>query len=251
MMSKTVYSILLLFCVSAAQQGLGEKVYEKDGHLFLGTESGPVEQLTTGGNDRSPVMGPRGKQVVFIRKSQNPAPNPEDDPLDEARPGKRLADQLWLYDLTQKRERILVKDTQSDAEDDTKAIQNTVEMIKDSSLCFSTDGSRIYFIAEAWATSGALHVVDVKSRQRRYLASALYVEVIPSGEYQDDLVVQQHRYFPAGGSYDWYWRYNSEGRELGVLAESEEGLQGFRELYYRDRDKPLARPDLEPETAED
>ena len=39
-------------------------------------------------------------------------------------------------------------------------------------------------------------------------------------KYKDDLVVLAHRYFLLGGSYDWYWLYDSTGKkELGPLGE--------------------------------
>ena len=39
------------------------------------------------------------------------------------------------------------------------------------------------------------------------------------GEHKDDIVIEAHRYFVFGGSYDWYWLYDSTGKkELGPLG---------------------------------
>jgi hypothetical protein len=44
-------------------------------------------------------------------------------------------------------------------------------------------------------------------------------------------VVSQHRYFLAGGSYDWYWLVTPEGREVQAVGESEAALKEFRATY--------------------
>jgi hypothetical protein len=39
-------------------------------------------------------------------------------------------------------------------------------------------------------------------------------------EHRDDLVVQQHRYFAVGGSYDWYWLFDRTGTtEKGAVGD--------------------------------
>ena len=72
-------------------------------------------------------------------------------------------------------------------------------------LQFSTNGKLVYFVTPAWATSGAVHVVDTTNRKERYLFPGNGLKAVASGEYKDCLLVQQHRYFIGGGSYDWYW----------------------------------------------
>ena len=86
---------------------------------------------------------------------------------------------------------------------------------------FSSDGRRLYFLSPAWTTSGALHVYDMRTREDRFLqpANDLLVLNFCSGKYKDDVVVQSHRYFVFGGSYDWYWLYDPTGKkELGPLG---------------------------------
>jgi hypothetical protein len=45
------------------------------------------------------------------------------------------------------------------------------------------------------------------------------LKVVPSGEYKDCLLVQQHRYFVGSGSYDWYWLLRPDGKEVGPVGE--------------------------------
>lgn len=93
---------------------------------------------------------------------------------------------------------------------------------------FSPDGKIVYFLSAAWATSGAVHRVDVATRKTAYVCPGNELEVIRTGEYRGHLIVQQHKYFIGGGSYDWYWLLRPDGREVGPLGEN---LEFFRETY--------------------
>jgi hypothetical protein len=80
---------------------------------------------------------------------------------------------------------------------------------------FSTNGRLVYFLSEAWATPGALHVVDTTNTKEHFVCPALEFEVVPSGEYRDCLLVAQHRYFIGGGSYNWFWLLRPDGKKEG------------------------------------
>jgi hypothetical protein len=92
-------------------------------------------------------------------------------------------------------------------------------------LQFSTDGKLLYFVTPAWATSGAVHVVDTTNRKERYLFPGNDLKVVTSGEYKDCLLVQQHRYFIGGGSYDWFWLLKPDGKEVGPVGEDTENFE--------------------------
>ena len=86
---------------------------------------------------------------------------------------------------------------------------------------FSSDGRRLYFLSPAWTATGALHVYDTRTRKEHYLmpANDLLVLNFCSGEHKDNIVIEAHRYFALGGSYDWYWLYDATGKkELGPLG---------------------------------
>ena len=51
-----------------------------------------------------------------------------------------------------------------------------------------------------------------------------------SGEYRDFLIVQQHRYFLGGGSFDWYWLFRPDGKEVGPIGEN---ANNFKDLYLK------------------
>jgi len=49
--------------------------------------------------------------------------------------------------------------------------------------------------------------------------------VVTSGEYKDCLLVQQHKYFVGGGSYDWFWLLRPDGKEVGPVGEDTENFE--------------------------
>ena len=79
-------------------------------------------------------------------------------------------------------------------------------------------------------TSGAVHVVEVATRRTRFVAAGNSLEVVPSGHYAGCLLVSQHRYWMAGGSYDWTWLLSARGSERGpVVGDDDEAEQRLAE----------------------
>jgi len=78
---------------------------------------------------------------------------------------------------------------------------------------FTSDGCLLFFLSPAWVTSAALHGFDFKRHNVKYVAPANNVTVLNfcKGQHRDQLILQQHRYFMAGGSYDWFWLYDRTG----------------------------------------
>jgi len=186
--------------------------------------------LSVSGNDRAHKKSPDGRYAVFIRKSQNQAYLTVGDETEY--PGDAiLADQIWLFDTSAGKERLLVADKIPGKGDITQGLQQGIAFIDDDSLCFSPDGANLYFISSAWVVSGALHAVNLRTGRERFVAAANTVEVVPSGEYAGHLIVQQHRYFMGNGSYDWYWLIDPQGREIGPVGETLEQVAVFKSTY--------------------
>jgi hypothetical protein len=90
-----------------------------------------------------------------------------------------------------------------------------------SSMAFSADGNRIFFLSRAWVVSKAVHVVDVATSRDQYVASGNDFRVILRGDYAGCLIVRQHRYYPLGGSYDFYWLTSQSGKDLGLVHDAD------------------------------
>jgi hypothetical protein len=80
-----------------------------------------------------------------------------------------------------------------------------------TSTKFDPDAQLVYFIADAWATSGAIYVLDLKTRGVRYFTDGTVFAVLQSEPHRGSLLVSKHRYFEGGGSYDHFWLVSPEG----------------------------------------
>jgi hypothetical protein len=88
-----------------------------------------------------------------------------------------------------------------------------------SHLFLSPDGKTLYFQSSAWATSDAVHSLDIATKRASYVTAGQIACVVLQGEYQGDLVVEQHRYFVQGGSHDDLYLYEPTGKEIGLVSQ--------------------------------
>ena len=207
---------ILLVVLLGPAKVLAQSVEVRDGNLFYRASAGAApRQITSNGVDRDPVLSPDGRTVAFIRGT--PAYS-VDTVL-----GHEEATALWTVGVDGSGARMLVRGRSSETPSAALALLQAP--------AFSPDGSRIYVLSVAWATSGAVHSVDVSTGTARFIAPGNSLEVIPRGDYAGFLLVSQHRNFLAGGSYDWYWLVSPEGREIDPVGEDEAALEEFRAMY--------------------
>jgi dipeptidyl aminopeptidase/acylaminoacyl peptidase len=189
-------------------QAHAQKVSVQNGNVCI-VAAGETRKLTSSGHDSEPVLAPDKKWIVFIRTL----------------PGKKIVTgsgdaretQLWQIRADGKQPTCLVRSKPSDKMETLLAGFSKPQ--------FSSDGKLVYFLSEAWATSGALHVVDTTNSKEHFVCPAADFEVVLSGEYRDHLLVQQHRYFIGGGSYDWFWLFQPDGKEIGPVGEDTENFK--------------------------
>jgi len=192
-----------------------QKVSIRNGNVCISTASGENKTLTNSGHDSNTVLSPDKKWIVFVRTV----------PRRKIPTGSGAADatELWQIRADGKEPATLVRSKAGDKMEDVLAGFSNPQ--------FSTDGKLVYFLSEAWTTSGALHVVDTTNGKEHFVCPAAEFEVVPSGEYRDNLLVQQHRYFIGGGSYDWFWLLKPDGREIGPVGEDTEN---FKAIYLKE-----------------
>ena len=211
MKSVWVMQLLVALVALPAAAGAPSVVAEK-GRIVLVEASGKRRTLTTSGKDSEPSLSRDGKSIVFVRQGSGPRLS--------AGAGDVEANEIWWVDSEGKQPRLLVR---SAAHEDLKRFLGQLQAPQ-----FSPDGKSVFFLSAAWATSDAVHTVDVASGKVRFVAPGNSLEVLQHGEHQGKLIVQQHRYFLGGGSYDWYWLLEPDGREVGPIGED---TGSFRELY--------------------
>lgn len=99
-----------------------------------------------------------------------------------------------------------------------------------SSLTLSPGARTLYFETSAWATEDAIHAMDLRTGKISLVTSGEISCVVLTGQYEGDLVVQQHRYFIEGGSYDPLELYSPAGKRLGLVALGPISIDSCRTL---------------------
>jgi hypothetical protein len=149
------------------------------------------------------VVSPDGKYIVFVKTVSGPTIG--------WGAGEEQPSELWQTDADGGNPVLLCR-THSD--DDMREV---VAAFKD--LRFSSDGRLVYFTTPAWATSGAVHVVNTTNRTERFVCDGAIIKVIPTAQ-GDRLVVGKHKYDTKGG----YWQdflVTPEGNELRPIGKKE------------------------------
>ena len=186
---------------------------DKKGNIHYADATGKRTRLTNEGKNSDPVLDPGGRRIVYVHAVPGktiPAGSGDAQPTE-----------LRIMDTDGKNQETLVRSAGAEKVEDILA--------DFASPTFSPDGNTIYFSSAAWATSGAVHAYDLTKKTVRYVLPGNNPEVVPAGEYQGDLLVEQHRYFLGGGSYDWCWLFKPDGKEVGPVGES---TDNFREMYF-------------------
>jgi hypothetical protein len=185
------------------------RVYSDTGNIFI-NRGGIETQLTKSEQDVDPVLSPDGSYVVYTRQGRGRSVPGYD--LGQFCVDTPKSDQLRAVNTDGTNDRLLLEGRKGEAD---------AQLCDFRSKQFSADGKRLYFLTPGWTTTGALHVYALRAREQHFVlpANDLLLLNFCSGRYQDDLVVEQHRYFAFGGSYDWYWLYDAAGKkELGPIG---------------------------------
>ena len=202
-------AVFLLPGAAWAQSAVAQ-VYSDAGNIFI-ARGGAANKLTSSEMDVDPVLSPNGDYVVYTRQGRGRTLHGYDATqvcATEPRP-----DELRQINVDGSGDRLLLAGRKGDPEHQLCGFRN-----KQS----SSDGRRLYFLTPGWRTSGALHVLDTRNGEERFLlpANDLLVLNFCPNKYKDHLVVRSRRYFLLGGGYDWYWLYDPTGkRELGPLGD--------------------------------
>jgi hypothetical protein len=129
--------------------------------------------------------------------------------------------ELWIVDARTGTARLLVCGHASDDPHTRLVGLNTPR--------FSPDGRRLYFSADGWVTSDAIHAADVATGRTSYVAPGNLLGVVRGGSHAGQLVAAQHRYFAQGGSFDWAWLLTSRGAEVAPIGKDVEPFLAYLE----------------------
>jgi hypothetical protein len=180
-----------------------QEVFENGGNIFL-KENHKKIQLTFDGNNSSPVLSPDGTLVAYVHSVSGKAI--------ETGAGEGGLTELWIAHPDNARTEKLV--SPRSAED----MSNVIAGITD--IQFSGDSRTIFFSSKAWATSGAVHKVNVVSKKESFVTPGNSLKLIRKGKYKGLLKVNQHRYHKQGGSYNCDYIFTLDGKEVAALKDS-------------------------------
>ena len=201
--------LLLILSLGIPITAFSQSVSVKDGNIQFTDKAGQTTSLTSSGRDSDPILAPDGKWVAFVRKVDGKKISTGSDDVEPS--------ELWQVRVDGKEPTLLLRCRESEKPESLIAAFENLQ--------FSSNGKLVYFVSPAWATSGAVHVVDTTNRKERYLFPGNNLKVVPAGEYKDHFLVQQHRYFVGGGSYDWFWLLRPDGKEVGPVGEDTENFE--------------------------
>ena len=174
------------------------------GNIVYTGPDGKVAQLTSSGADAFPSLSPDGRMVVFVRTVKG---EPISTGSSEGPPTE-----LWVTDIRTLKAEMLVASKQAEDMKDVLAGFTYPQ--------FSVDGKRIFFLSSAWATSDAVHCVDVASKRQRFVTDGNSLEVIRNGSLKGKLRINQHRYRKGiGGAYDRDYIFTEGGIEVKKNAK--------------------------------
>ena len=203
-------------------------VESKDGRIVYKDAEGRAIELTDSGHDVNPVLSTDGRQVAFVRTYRSP---------DWDAFGFTNCS-LWVVDITGENLRCLCKGQDGDAAidgDPQGGRENILTDLDLEPLIFSLDGQELFFHSGPSPLNSTIIAVKLDSGERRYVTYGSLLGIIPRGEYANHLLVSQHRYFLAGGSYDWIWLIAPDGTEVGPVTDRPgahgAGIQDFWRLY--------------------
>jgi hypothetical protein len=210
MWHRILLTALIAFPCVAGAQPAAPRVFSDAGNIFI-ERDGAKTQLTKSEQDADPVLSPNGAFVVYTRQGRGRSVQGYDP--DQTCTTSPRPDELRQVNVDGSGDTLLLSGRKGDPQQ---------QLCDFRSKQFSADGRRLYFLSPGWTTSGALHVLDTKTGGERFVIAAndLLVLSFCTNKYKDDLVIQSHRYFLFGGSYDWYWLYDATGKkEIGPLGD--------------------------------
>lgn len=192
----------------------------KNGNIFVTTEKGQVQEITSTGLDSEPALSDDGTLVAFVREIEVPKPVLYGEPEEKS--------EIWLASCSDDwRGRLIVKGPLAG-----KAAPQASGLVNFRRPQFSPDKSRIYFLEPEYsATTDGLFYVSRSGGTVHFLATALQYWVVPKGRWAGDLVLHQNPLTYSGGRIDIYYLFDPGGKQLGIVGLTEDSVHFFMKEF--------------------
>ncbi len=231
--------ILSVFRTTVSQAA---SVYEKNGNLFyISDATGKAVQVANSGLDKEPVLHPKGGWIYFVRGPEGKWVGEEYHPSKGTRTKdyQILKEELWRVkkDGTGAAMLFQSKHTAIDGPDPNYSVAS-VENIQ-----FSPSGDKVYFETPEWVTSAGLHVMNADGTHEKLLGGGNNTKIVlfsgsdtekKYNNYQGYIITSQHRYWWFGGSYDWWFLFTPDFKEVGPLGSDVDYFTEMGSIKYTD-----------------
>lgn len=211
-------AIILLAGYWVGSNAYAQEVFQKNGDIYLRDEKNRTKQLTSSSKDYDPALSPDGRLVVFVRRTG--------ETIKSGGPPLQDVTQLWMINLASSIFPELIFD------ESVKIGDRTFHQFSEPQIASADDA--VYFLITYGAATNGLVRLDLREKATRFIAPALEFRLIKSGELQDDIIVQQRRPYAAGGFYNWYWLFDRQGTDLGLVGPDKNSVTKFLMLHGAD-----------------
>ena len=181
-----------------------EEIWSFGGNVFASDPARRVRQLPLLMPAATPDLSPDRQQIVFVRYR----PRAVDEPYSGHLYGREESPvgDIWIARVDGSHPELVLKGgRQPQLVPPLPDFPKELEGI--SSPKFDAVGKRIYFIADAWVTSGAIYVLDLETREVKFFTDGNVFVVLHGAPHSSKLLVLKHRYYspPRQGSFDHFW----------------------------------------------
>lgn len=222
-----VFIICLVLFVCAIAHA--DSVNIKDGNVFYESK-GLEKQITSSGRVEEARLHPNGEWIYFVRE-------------DKQEKEKFIYFELWRVNVDGTNSEKLFRNTIS------QTVGDGYDQAWIGNIQFSPLGDKVYFEASQWATSAGLHVINPEGTDEKLLGGGNDTRIILEAREVDEehgnlkgyIVTNQHRYWWFGGSYDWYWLFTPDFKEVGPLGDDLAYFTQIGEIKYTDQCEKEAR----------
>lgn len=194
---------LIIILLSSKCYSQPVTVFVKNGNIWGNTTNGSQVQLTTSGRDTIPILSHTKNYVAFVRKTRTTISSANG--FDSS--------QIWLLNLKTGKSKLLVQ-----SKPDSGICFSTLRGGFDA-LQFSPGESYLYFLSQAWATSLAVHRINLITGRDELLSNGNSLYVIQNGVNKGCLrVLRSDYYFLTGKPYNSYWLLSPAGAKIKDLG---------------------------------
>jgi hypothetical protein len=234
---KLAYEELLL---ATSLPSDSERIWSFGGSVFAQDMNRRTRQLPILMPAGTPDLSSDRRRIVFVKYRRRGLDEPYSGHL-VGREDSPVGD-IWISGVDGSNMELVVRGgARPQLVPPVKGFQGELEGIQ--SPKFDPDGTHVYFIADAWVTSGAIYSLDLNTRAVTFFTDGNVYVVLHGEPHRGKLLVMKHRYYapPNIGSFDHFWLVSSAG---DVHEDYGEGLDDALRGLYGSNARKLAFPHL-------